>query len=229
MELTLASSESCSDSVEMELDNQSQSTALVEFSNDDKRYHPSFSSPEADIVLAAKGAEVYFRLHSHNLKTASGFFRQMFTLPQSTQHNGVLYLDEDATTLENLFLLISGLPVPIIDSYDLVEPLLDAIEKYETPGPLSIVRLLVITPALSGHPFRLYAAACRFGWDAEAQHASTLTLPYNLLDDAEVRPYLTRLSTKALLRLFDLHRARREGYVHSYSQCCPGLMHFCSV
>lgn len=192
---------------------ETQSTSLVEFSHDDNRYHPLFSSPEADVVLAAKGAEVYFRLHSHNLKTASGFFKHMFTLPQNTlTDNGVLYLEEDATTLQNLFLLISGLPVPTIDSYDLVEPLLDAIEKYDTPGPLSIVRLLVMTPPLSGEPFRLYAAACRFGWDAEAKHASTQTLSFNL-HDPEVRPYLTRLSTTALLRLFDLHRARREGYV----------------
>ncbi|KAF9038410.1 hypothetical protein BDP27DRAFT_1347783 [Rhodocollybia butyracea] len=165
-------------------------------------------------TMESDGAQtsVYFRLHSHNLKIASGFFRQMFMLPQNTQldNNGILYLEEDEVTLENLFRMISGLSVPPIDSYDLVDPLLDAIEKYDTPGPLSIVRLLVMTPALLNEPFRLYAVACRFGWDDEAQYASSQTLAYDL-HCPDVRPYLTRLSTNALLRLLDLHRSRREG------------------
>ncbi|KIK68910.1 hypothetical protein GYMLUDRAFT_67613 [Collybiopsis luxurians FD-317 M1] len=193
----------------MELDN-AQSTALVPVSTDDKRYHPLFSSPDADQVLAAKNASVYFRLHSHNLKTASGFFRQMFMLPQSSQtESGVLYLEEDATTLENLFRMISGLPIPKIDSYDQIDPLMDAIEKYDTLGPLSILRVLVMTPPLLGQPFRLYALATRFDWEEEARHASTETLAYDI-HSAELRPYLSKLSTSALLALFDLHRGRRE-------------------
>ncbi|KAJ4000625.1 hypothetical protein F5050DRAFT_1797132 [Lentinula boryana] len=199
----------------MELDG-SQSTALVEVNREERNYHPLFSSPDAEVVLAAKNdfvakASVYFRLHSHNLKTASGFFREMFLLPQNSQlDDGVFYLEEDASTLELLFRMISGLPIPQIDSYDTIDPLLDAIEKYDTPGPLSVVRLLVMTPPLLGQPFRLYAIACRFGWDTEAQYASTQTLSYDLYDK-EIRKYLSRLSSAALLRLFDLHRLRREG------------------
>ncbi len=45
-------------------------------------FHPNFSSPEANVVLAAKEAQVYFRLHSHTLKTTSGFFKAMYSLPQ---------------------------------------------------------------------------------------------------------------------------------------------------
>ena len=45
-------------------------------------FHPTFSSPEANVVLAAKEAQVYFRLHSHTLKTTSGFFKEMYSLPQ---------------------------------------------------------------------------------------------------------------------------------------------------
>ncbi|KAH7876842.1 uncharacterized protein C8R40DRAFT_1068591 [Lentinula edodes] len=204
----------------MELDG-SHSTALVEThphpSQEEREYHPLFSSPDAEVVLAAKNdsvtkASVFFRLHSHNLKTASGFFREMFMLPQNSQleNGGVFYLEEDASTLELLFRMISGLPIPQIDSYDQIDPLLDSIEKYDTPGPLSIVRLLVMTPLLLGQPFRLYAIACRFGWDTEARHASTQTLTFDLYNK-DVRPYLSRLSSNALLRLFDLHRTRREG------------------
>jgi len=45
-------------------------------------FHSEFSSPEANVVLAAKDAKVYFRVHSHTLKTTSGFFRTMYSLPQ---------------------------------------------------------------------------------------------------------------------------------------------------
>jgi hypothetical protein len=141
-------------------------------------------------------------------------------LPQNSQlERGVLYLEEDASTLENLFRMISGLPIPQIDSYDQIDPLIDAIEKYDTPGPLSILRLLVMTPPLLDQPFRLYAVACRFDWDEEARYASTQTLTYNL-HSADVRPYLSRFSTNALLRLFDLHRRRRDMCVYLFN----GLM-----
>ncbi len=70
-----------------------------------------------------------------------------------------------------------------------------------------------MTPALTVQPFRLYGIACRFGWEAEAKHASTQTLQYNLYDP-EIRPLLQRLSTDSLLDLMELHRLRREGYAY---------------
>jgi hypothetical protein len=181
---------------------------------DTRNFHPLFSSPDAEIVLASKGATLYYRLHSYTLKNASRFFQTMFTLPQKDHDsltNGVIYLDEDETTLDAIFRMISGLPLSPIDSYDLIESMLDAIEKYDMPGPLSIIRIMVMTPSLLHQPFRLYPIASRFGWDAEAQHASSQTLSYNLYDP-EHRPALSKLSTDALLRLFELHHSRREGY-----------------
>jgi hypothetical protein len=45
-------------------------------------FHPEFSLPDANLVIAAKDAKMYFRVHSYTLKTTSGFFRTMYTLPQ---------------------------------------------------------------------------------------------------------------------------------------------------
>ncbi|KAJ4481003.1 hypothetical protein J3R30DRAFT_2387358 [Lentinula aciculospora] len=45
------------------------------------QYHPLFSSPAADVVLCASDGVMY-RMHSYTLRTTSGFFRDMFTLPQ---------------------------------------------------------------------------------------------------------------------------------------------------
>ncbi len=182
---------------------------------EDFKLHPLFI--EGDTTLAAKGGSTFFRVYSHTLKMTSGFFRSMFSLPQdpssSSKQKGVFYLDEDENTLECLLKMMCGLSLPPVDTYDQLDSLLDAVEKYDTPGPLSIVRLLVMTPALTVQPFRLYGIACRFGWEAEAKHASTQTLQYNLYDP-EIRPLLQRLSTDSLLDLMELHRLRREGYAY---------------
>jgi hypothetical protein len=180
---------------------------------DDERLHPLFSSPGGDVILGATGGTVLFRVHSYTLKTTSGWFQTMFSLPQKrapspTDH--IIYVDEDAQTLEYLLRMICGLPILPVNSYDLIDSLLYAAEKYDMPGPMSIIRVLVMTPPLLDQPFRLYAVACRFGWDSEAKFASTRTLIYNLYD-RDVRPLLQRLATDAVLNLFELHRTRREG------------------
>jgi hypothetical protein len=62
---------------------------------------------------------------------------------------------------------------------------------------------------LSDNPIRLYALACKFGWEEEAKQASTETLKYSIYLP-EYRASLRRLNTEPLLNLVELHRARRE-------------------
>lgn len=190
-------------------------------------YHPLFCHPDADTVLGSKDGTL-FRVHSFTLKTTSGWFRTMFSLPQRTaittggdgQENtnnvptpssstDVIYVDEDAATLESLLRLVCGQPIPKLDSYDIVEPLLYAAEKYDMPGPLSLVRALITTPPFISDPLRLYTLCCRYGWDLEAQSASTLTLTLNL-HSPTFRSTLLKLSAAALLGLLELHHARRD-------------------
>ncbi|TFK44501.1 hypothetical protein BDQ12DRAFT_21473 [Crucibulum laeve] len=174
--------------------------------------HPDFTEENADVVLAANGGNRLFRVHSIHLKKVSGFFRAMYTLPQSSAPTKIqtVYLDEDAETLDRLLCMVSGLPLPPIESYDMIDAILYAAEKYDMPGPPSIVRVLVMTPPFLEDPLRLYGVACRYGWDKEAKFASTRTLSYNLYDPS-LRPALQRLSSNALLNLIILHRSRREG------------------
>ncbi|KZT24213.1 hypothetical protein NEOLEDRAFT_1094847 [Neolentinus lepideus HHB14362 ss-1] len=185
-------------------------------------YHPLFSSDDADVVLGCKDGTTYFRLHSFILKMTSSWFRTMFSLPQQTPisatppepssrpgSSDIIHLDEDANTLEGLFRMICGQPIPRLDSYDIIEPLLYAAEKYDMLGPISIIRALVMTPALLQEPLRLYPIACRFGWEDEARLASAQTLTLNI-HEPQYRPHLQKLATDALLDLFSLHRERRE-------------------
>ncbi|KAJ3994988.1 hypothetical protein F5050DRAFT_381100 [Lentinula boryana] len=83
------------------------------------QYHPSFRSAAADVVLCASDGVMY-RMHSYTLRTSSGFFRTMFTLPQhspQTDRKGLqprdvsisTYVSSDVLTL--FLMLISGLPI----------------------------------------------------------------------------------------------------------------------
>jgi len=189
---------------------QSESEESQSTGSPEPLFHPSFCSPDGDIVLAAKGGNLFFRLHSFILKTTSSWFRTMLSLPQGqSPSTEVIFMDEDEDTLELVLRMISGLPLLPVADYDAIDKILFAAEKYDMPGPMSIVRLLVMTPPLLDQPFRLYTVACRYGWDEEARFASTQTLTHHL-HDPQVRPLLQRLSTDALLKLFELHHTRRE-------------------
>lgn len=192
------------------------------------RFHPLFADPDGDVILAAKGGEVLFRLHSFILKMTSGFFKTMYTLPQCVDvvlsggrylsrrrqntpaPTDIVYTDEDAYTLESLLRMICGLSLLAVETYDQLDTLLFAAEKYDMPGPISILRLQAMTPPFLEEPFRLYAAASRHAWDAEKKFSATRTLTYNI-HDAALRPMLQRLSAEAVLDLFQLHHSRREG------------------
>ncbi len=173
-------------------------------------YHPLFSSPGADVVLGARDG-VLFRVHSFTLRTTSGWFRAMFSLPQKSESEQpvVIYVDEDSAVLEALLRCVCGLTIPRMDSYDLLEPLLYAAEKYDMPGPLSIARALSMTPPLLSSPLRLFAMACRYGWEDVAKLASTSSLSLDI-HSPEHRSVLQKLTSVPLLNLLEFHRNRRE-------------------
>ncbi|KAH9945683.1 hypothetical protein B0H21DRAFT_425073 [Amylocystis lapponica] len=174
-------------------------------------YHPLFSSTDGDVVLGSKDG-ILFRLHSFTLKMTSGWFRTMFSLPQRSEPLAspeALNVDEDSATLEGVLRMVCGLSIPCLDSYDTIEPILQAAEKYDMAGPMSIVRALVMTPPLLADPLRLYAIACRYGWRDEARMASQYTLTLNL-HAPEHRVSLEKLGTHSLLSIFELHHGRRE-------------------
>ncbi len=177
---------------------------------EESTYHPLFDTPDSDTILGSKDGTL-FRVHSYTLKTTSGWFRTMFSLPQQgvSVPPEVIYVDEDSSTLEALLRMVCGLPIPRLDSFEIIEPVLYAAEKYDMPGPLSIVRALLMTAPLQSDPLRLYMISCRYGWEHEARQASTQTLTLNLHSPI-YRHTLQKLSTDALLNLLDLHHKRRE-------------------
>jgi hypothetical protein len=196
--------------------------------DDGPKYHPMFSF-ESDVVLCSRDG-IHFRVPSTTLKMTSSWFRAMFTLPQSAPpsvsatplartrslpppvvESEVIALDEESRTLEPLLRMACGLEIASLDTWDAVEPVLYAAEKYDMPGPASIVRALLRTPAFADAPLRLYAAACHFGWSDDARAASTRSLVLDLHAPAH-RAALLRLRTGDLLALFELHHTRRAQF-----------------
>jgi hypothetical protein len=192
------------------------------------KYHPMFTF-ESDVVLCSRDG-ILFRVPSTTLKMTSSWFRAMFTLPQSATpsmssppsrtrglpsptppESEVIALDEESRTLEPLLRMACGLEIASLDTWDAVEPVLYAAEKYDMPGPASIVRALLRTPAFADAPLRLYAAACHFGWSDDARAASTRSLVLDLHAPAH-RAALLRLRTADLLALFELHHTRRTQF-----------------
>jgi hypothetical protein len=124
-------------------------------------------------------------------------------------HSDIIYLDEEVEVLEHLLYMVCGLPFPEITTHDLLELLLFAAEKYDMPGPMSIMKMYLLTPSTLGNTLRLYSIARRYDWQKEAKVLSTRTLSLNIHDPVH-RSSLQTLSTEALLDLFALHRSRRE-------------------
>jgi hypothetical protein len=189
------------------------------------KYHPLFSF-DADVVLSSRDG-ILFCVPSMTLKMTSAWFRTMFTLPQGSPpassrsqnrnqrdttfvptDTEIIGLDEESNTLEPLLRMICGLEIPTLETWDAVEPVLYAAEKYDMPGPASIMRALLRAPTFTDAPIRLYAAACHFGWAEDARTASTRSLTLNLYDSVH-KPSLLRLRTADLYALFALHNERR--------------------
>ncbi|KAF8803233.1 hypothetical protein BYT27DRAFT_7110308 [Phlegmacium glaucopus] len=197
-------------------------------------YHPDFSSSEADVIIRSIEGTLY-RVHSYTLRTTSGFFNAMFSLPQPKtfrpnlecggSESGSQILDstpnpsrntldvyEADITLEPLLRLICGLPIPPWKSLSELERLLSLAEKWDMPGPMTITRSALSSfRFLHEDPLRCYALARRYGWNEEAKLASTHTLGLDILDPIHAST-IDQMTSKDLIPLLDLHRKRRDKF-----------------
>ncbi|KAJ6533805.1 hypothetical protein DFH09DRAFT_932676 [Mycena vulgaris] len=175
-------------------------------------YHPAFSAPGADIVLESSARTLY-RIDSYTLRTTSGLFKTMLSLPppKGGQTNEPIAIYQPDVVVEPLLRLMCGLYTPSWRTYDELESVLFLAESWDAPGPICALRTALRAPKwLATYPLRLYALAMHFGWRADAQLASTHTLALDLFDPTHADT-LARLPSAALLPLLALHRARRTG------------------
>ncbi|KAF9003039.1 hypothetical protein BDQ17DRAFT_1242485 [Cyathus striatus] len=191
------------------------------------KYHPTFSYPDADVVLRSLEGTLY-RVHSFTLCNTSGLFSTMFCLPQPKRRKDaskpgerscppdadIIDVYEADFELERLLCLLCGIPAPRWESFSDMERVLVVAEKWDTPGPIGIIRSCITAPRfLKADPLRLYQLATHFGWKEEAKLASTHTLTLDLHDPAHSH-IIEQLSSKDLLPLLNLHRKRRDQFRH---------------
>ncbi|KIM91278.1 hypothetical protein PILCRDRAFT_810530 [Piloderma croceum F 1598] len=181
-----------------------------------RTYDVAFTEKDANIVLQSSDG-IFFRMSSFTLRTTSGFFRAMMTLPplgdisSAVHRDDEITLEEESVVVGRLLRMISGFETPKWKSFDEVEDLLAAAYKYEMPGPLAAARTAFMWPFAAEQPLRLYAVAARYGWEEEAKLASKHSLTFSI-HDKKHDSVLERVPSAWLLRLFRLHRERREAF-----------------
>ncbi|KAF7968595.1 hypothetical protein HWV62_35348 [Athelia sp. TMB] len=176
----------------------------------------AFLFPEADILIRSADG-VGYRMHSQTLRITSHFFRTMLSLPQKSSDQILLEnhsrletisMDESAKILSILFRIIYALEISSWESFDEFVSVLDAARKYDMPGPISMLRLMLLSPVFLLQPLRLYAVAAQFGWQKEAKMASECTLTLNIYDD-EYESTLKTIPIEYFLKLIKLHHGRQ--------------------
>ncbi|KZT02924.1 uncharacterized protein LAESUDRAFT_716513 [Laetiporus sulphureus 93-53] len=174
-------------------------------------WHPLFTTEDAGTITLSSQDANLFRIHLYTLKRASGWFAAMSSLPQGpgTISDDVLHLDEDSTVLMPLLQVISGMELPDLSSLDLVESILLAAEKYDMPGPVSIIRNMITSYLSESTALRVYRLAGAHSWKAQAQLASSYTLSLDLSTPTAIAE-LSRMEGYLPAQLFLLHRQGKD-------------------
>ena len=160
------------------------------------------------VLVSREG--IRFRVHRIFLTTGSTFFKNLLSLPQSRSsdlsNTTIEPLDERAETIAGLLAMLSGKKLPSITTFPTIERLLYTAEKWDMPGPLSVLKELLWRPEFSSNPIALYVLACRMGWGDVAERASNLSLGIDLTTP-EACSILRKLdAVDDLLRLQEFHR-----------------------
>ncbi|KAF5363570.1 hypothetical protein D9756_000132 [Leucocoprinus leucothites] len=177
-----------------------------------------FDSEDADLILLSRDPPTEFHVHSTILAAASPFFHDMFTLPQGPSaesgcikaNKPVVPVTESRDVLATLLQFVYPTPDPEVPSLEEIPPVLDAAIKYDLTGAIVALRRLLTSPDhLQQSPIQVYAIACRFELEEDAQTASAHTLRYSLLDGPLCED-LKYISAWQYHRLLELHRTRSK-------------------
>ncbi|KAK0491704.1 hypothetical protein EDD18DRAFT_1109457 [Armillaria luteobubalina] len=160
-------------------------------------YHPTFNSPDANIILSSLNGTLY-RLPSSVLRWTTTFFASpSFTFEPSSKP---IPIHEHDAVLERLLRIISGLAIPPWRTFDDLEGELSLAGTWGARGAVDIVRIR-----------QGCVIVARFGWEEEAELASRHTLELSLHEE-QYQERLRWIPMCALVRLFKFHRKRRDEF-----------------
>jgi len=135
-----------------------------------------FTADDADIILRTPEPKL-FRAHKSILSIASSVFRDMLGIPQSPSESTtgvgcnlpVIDVQDSAQDLETLLRMIYPVAFPPITDLNALSNAFVILDKYHTEGLQERLKPLLISPTfLTADPMRVYAIACRWGFETEA-------------------------------------------------------------
>ncbi|TFY61500.1 hypothetical protein EVJ58_g4470 [Rhodofomes roseus] len=171
-----------------------------------------FNRATADVILRSSD-RVDFRVRRGILAEASGFFEDMFQLPQPAVGRSleetrdalpIVDMEEDSSTLERLLRLCYPGNTPKIEDLDDLRPVIRAAVKYDMPQVLDTLKGDLRSFA-DAYPVRVYALALVFKFEDEVRVAAKSFLAFPV-ESADARE-LAEITGKQFNDLLKYHRA----------------------
>ncbi|KAH9893461.1 hypothetical protein C8Q73DRAFT_697019 [Cubamyces lactineus] len=170
-----------------------------------------FNREDADFIIRSSD-KVDFYVHRIILALASPVFASMLTLPQPSgtdAHQPAVEVVEDSETLDAFLRVCYPLPDPELTSLDVIRKVLGAATKYEAVAVSASMRRMLLHPKLlENNPLRIFAIACCFGLESEAQAAAEKAVINNRVS-GRICSELDEITAGAYHRLLQLNRTRK--------------------
>ncbi|KAL5513435.1 hypothetical protein ACEPAH_3834 [Sanghuangporus vaninii] len=179
-------------------------------------YHPSYTFPDADLVLASKDS-CKFQVHSTILKYASSFFRGMLSMRRDLTESVMdpIQMDESQEVLKTFLdvcypqFSLSISDIPSVDHLRTLAFLF--IEKYDVPAGTAALRALFYdirtTSKLS--PVSLYGLAKELSWEDETKMMQKATLDVDFATES-AQHQLSELKGQDVVTLIQLRNSIRD-------------------
>ena len=184
-----------------------------------------FNWPDGDVILRSVHATGSrdFRVHKLFLSFSSPIFKDMFKCPQPSSpalNVDIIDVADPPQTLELVLRFIYPGPSPVVGDLTLLSEALTLADKYNIEVVRSGLRPSLVELSKTD-PLRVYAIACRNGFEDEMKIASSHTLSINL-------PMLTQLPDEFKFipateyhRLIHLHARQRSAVLTIATESLP--------
>ena len=175
----------------------------------------TFNWPDGDIILRCTHdtGNRDFRVHKSFLSFVSPVFKDMFGIPQPSSSPSdveIVNLSDPPQALELILRFIYPSAVSsIVDDLTIVPEALILTDKYDIRVVRSRLRSSLAELAKT-EPLRVYAIACRFGFEDEMEIASSYTLSINLPALTQLPDEFNFITAVAYHRLIHSHVKHRE-------------------
>ena len=174
-----------------------------------------FNWPDADVILrAAHGSDSRdFRVHKIFLSFASPVFKGMFDIPQppsATSSNiPIINIIDPPRAVDLILRFIYPSSPPVVDDLTIISEAVSLADKYDIEVARPRIRPSLMKFA-EAEPMRVYAIACRLGFEEEMKVASSRTTSIHLLGLTQLPDEFKFVPATEYHRLILLHAKYRN-------------------